>query len=345
MNAGRAEALLVSPIGASLLDVLEATAVVAHGVSRSPWDALPASEPARVLEAGDHLESMSATALLEAVFRAAGNVGAWAPSGPQNAAHALQLASQRRALADALVARPDVASWSAPMAAEQWWWSDGAGLRDGRLGHELGRLPAWATRPAHQVLTTSPVDLALTDSLVDSWEMVFGALSRWRLLVPPGARVYELDGPDDWAALVQAYPDDTTELYGRVHASWELRDPGSQSVDMLLALEEQRAARRGWRRVLTPDWDAVARDWDGVHLTWFGFVTADGTITDLGDGDVTILRHWGSERTAWLNPVLGSPTPMPPPPRTGRIGGREPPMQPGRTPASEEQWLRSVVCG
>jgi hypothetical protein len=342
----RVEALLTSPIGASLLDELERRSPVWSSRRVSPFVALPESNPGAVAGAIEGLASTGATELLERVFRAASNVGAWAGGGPQNAARSLALARERVALARALVERPDVDAWSDGMTAEQWWWSDGAGLRDRRLGPGRGRFPAWATRPEHQVLTTSPLDLALTDSLADSWEMIFGPLTLWRIEVPTGARVYEIDGPEAWAALVMHAPQDSTGLYGQQHASWELRriGTGPDDVEALLELPGQRAARRGWRRMLTPDWDAVAADWDAVHLTWFGFVTADGVVSDLGDGDVTILRHWGSERTVWLQPVLADPQPMPAPPRTDRVGMGGTPDPRDRSPDAERRWLLSVAC-
>ncbi len=78
----------------------------------------------------------------------------------------------------------------------------------------------------------------------------------------------------------------------------------------LLALPDQRAARTAIRRHLEPDWKLVAADYDGVHLSWAGFLTAEGFISDLGDGDVTMLRYWFSERAHWLADVFGEPVPL-----------------------------------
>lgn len=63
------------------------------------------------------------------------------------------------------------------------------------------------------------------------------------------------------------------------------------------------------RRHLVPDWRSVADRYDGVHLSWAGFITSEGCITDLDDGDVTMLRYWFSERTHWLADVFGQPAP------------------------------------
>ena len=59
-----------------------------------------------------------------------------------------------------------------------------------------------------------------------------------------------------------------------------------------------------------PDWRRVADAYDGVHLSWAGFITSEGCIVDLGDGDVAMLRYWFSERTHWLRDVFGDPEPL-----------------------------------
>jgi hypothetical protein len=117
----------------------------------------------------------------------------------------------------------------------------------------------------------------------------------------------EIHRPDDWAALVTAHPDDSrTGNY----EGWEVNGGnhgiGGRLTD-LLAVTAQRAARTGVRRFVEPDWPSVAKEWDGVHLSWAGFLTTEGTVCDLGEGEIAMLRGWGSERTLWLNPVLRDP--------------------------------------
>ena len=75
----------------------------------------------------------------------------------------------------------------------------------------------------------------------------------------------------------------------------------------MLAVTGQRAARASVRHHLVPDWGSVAGEHDGIHLSWAGFITSEGTIIDLGDGDVTMLRYWFSERTLWLADVFAEP--------------------------------------
>jgi hypothetical protein len=48
-----------------------------------------------------------------------------------------------------------------------------------------------------------------------------------------------------------------------------------------------------------PDWQTVVDDFDGVHLSMAGF---------LGASYVTSCRHWGTEATVWLRPVLDGAT-------------------------------------
>lgn len=72
----------------------------------------------------------------------------------------------------------------------------------------------------------------------------------------------------------------------------------------------QRAARASVHRELVPDWASVASAYDGVHVSWAGFLTSEGCVTDLGRGDVTMMRYWFSERTRWLRDVFGEPLPL-----------------------------------
>ena len=64
------------------------------------------------------------------------------------------------------------------------------------------------------------------------------------------------------------------------------------------------------RRHLVPNWACLATDYDGVHLSWAGFLTSEGYVSDLGGGDVAMLRYWFSERTHWLTDAFGEPEPL-----------------------------------
>ena len=123
--------------------------------------------------------------------------------------------------------------------------------------------------------------------------------------------MFEINRPSDWARLVTDHPCEAAS-HGKY---WEL--PGinqdRSAVSSLMDVPGQRAARTSIRSHVVPDWRSVAEHYDGVHLTWAGFITADGCISDLGHGDVAMLRYWFSERTLWLSDVFGSPRPLAPP--------------------------------
>jgi hypothetical protein len=133
-------------------------------------------------------------------------------------------------------------------------------------------------------------------------------VSRWRLPVRPGARIAEIHRPQDWVALVTAYP--APAQAGQ--ECWELPGPNQDPCELaeLISLPQQRAARTSIRRHLVPDWGLVAANYDGVHLSWAGFLTTEGCVSDLDDGDVAMLRYWSSERTLWLADTFGEPEPL-----------------------------------
>jgi len=140
--------------------------------------------------------------------------------------------------------------------------------------------------------------------MVGAWEYETGPVTRWWLPVRPEARVFEIHRPADWARLVTDHP-----RHAAPHPGWEL--PGINQhrteISPLLAFPEQRAARASVRQHVVPDWQSVVGQYDGIHLSWAGFITAEGCIVDLEGGDVTMLRYWFSERTLWLADVFGEP--------------------------------------
>lgn len=127
---------------------------------------------------------------------------------------------------------------------------------------------------------------------------------RWQLRPDLPARVLELTGPDDWATLVTDHP---LARRQRPNSSWELPGPNQDAayIGDLAAIPGQRALRTTMRYFVEPDWDSVARQWDAIHLNWGAFLLTEGLAIDLDEGDVAMLRSWNSERTLWLNPILG----------------------------------------
>ena len=74
----------------------------------------------------------------------------------------------------------------------------------------------------------------------------------------------------------------------------------------------------------------MSNRYDGIHLSWAGFITGEGRVVDLGDGDVTMLRYWFSERTLWLGDVFGEPLSAPDP-QINFAGNHRPPLPPPTT--------------
>src|SRR5471030_2270109 len=88
-----------------------------------------------------------------------------------------------------------------------------------------------------------------------------------------------------------------------------------------MAVPDQNALRSVVAHHILPDWGALAHDYQGVHLSWAGFLTTEGYVSDLADGGATMLRYWSSERTMWLEDVFGDPEPLDAPELTGRVSG------------------------
>jgi hypothetical protein len=168
------------------------------------------------------------------------------------------------------------------------WLAD---ARDDERSHDRAEDPAravsggWWSSPATSGLLVTTRGLpglgAIRLALVEDG---FG----WRLahcwpVMPRGdARVYEVGGPEQWAALVERYPLDVSR--SRRHDWW-------------------RAT--GWTgRWLIPDYAAAAADWDAIHVSVAGYLTTGGLDLPVGGGARTMLAGWDPDATWWLNDVL-----------------------------------------
>lgn len=304
--------LLVAPAGAVTL-----ASLVAGGLrAQCLYDlGLCEADRAGIERAIADVEHASFAEFAEvAVYAALRFAGPHHHDAPSNVAHALRMSSACRPLADAVVdrfAEALVAEMARPQ--QQWWnvWTPGS-CTPSPLGIRSAASSAWFTAPDNWFFTINPAPTSLYEAFGWAWDANSEHLSRWSVQANPSARIFEVRGPDDWAALVEAHPCETRT--GR-YEGWEINgEDRGRVADEFDGLPAQRAARSGVRRFLEPDWTSVADEWDGVHLTWAGFLTTDGTATDLGAGEVTMLRGWGSERTVWLNPVLQNPLPVDPNP-------------------------------
>ena len=299
------ESLLAAPVGVGLLAALEGTArgdvwatEMPRGTDRAAVEAAAASV------AGMSWGGLLCAAVETGLFQ----VGPWMSEAPANLAEAYRHAGERRPIAEA----SSIGSAGAPgpldVGVQQWWHS-------GSPEHE------WFVRPRFRrfddvygagqftfggLWTVSDPPPEVHRALISSWELEPDPVSRWWLPIERDVRVWEIHSPDDWVRLVATYP-----APGRAYDGWEL--PGlnqhRRDVDVLLAVDGQHGVRIVGRQ-LVPDWAAVAADFDGVHLSWAGFLTAEGYVSDLDGDDVSMLRYWFSERTLWLCDVFGEPIPL-----------------------------------
>lgn len=319
---GFATAILAAPVGAALLARLEAWAI-----GDSVYARLGASSPRGVAAAVSLVEELSIGELIDAaVYVGEIDVGPWISDAPTNAANAYENAGSRTPIAHAIAERFGATLQRPPEAIEQQWWT----THDGMSDHELTPLfndfervyDAGQFTWAGLWTVTNPPEFAHAQ-LIDAWEMEPGPVARWRLPIRPEARVFEIHRPQDWVRLVTEHP----RRAATNGECWELpsRNQDLSGIASLLEVPGQQAARGTMRTHLVPDWKSVAEQYDGVHLSWAGFITSEGYITDLAGGDVAMLRYWFSERTHWLADVFGDPEPLaapsPPPDRHGESYG------------------------
>jgi hypothetical protein len=303
---GFVESLLTAPVGVALLAALEGPAC------DDAWStAMPSgTDPVTVEAAAASVAAMSwgrllCAAVVTGLFRA----GPWMSDAPADLAASYLDAGERRPIARTICDRFGSVLHLPLDAGVQQWWHSGSSARE------------WFTRPRFRrfdevygagqftfggLWTVSDPPPDTHRALISSWELEPDPASRWWLPIERPVRVWEIHGPADWVRLVSTYPAD-----GRLYSGWELPGPNQhrRHVDVLLAVAGQHAVRIAGRQ-LVPDWQAVAADFDGVHLSWAGFLTTEGYISDLDGGDVTMLRYWFSERTLWLRDVFGDPVPL-----------------------------------
>ena len=332
---GFVEAMVASPLGVTLLAVLESRTRHPEGFALSLE-----TSPAAVASAVEMVEMMSFGAFADlAVLTGAFYVGPWISDAPSTAASAYQHAAARLPIAEA-VAQRFADELHAPLdhTAQQWWTDGSPGIDalaplfdrfdDVYAAGEFTWAGLWTA--------TDPPPEALVQMVV-AWELETGPITRWWLPVRPEAHVYEIHRPADWARLVTTHPRQASP-----HPGWEL--PGinqhQRHLSPLLAAIDQRAARASVRRHVVPQWRSVAGQYDGIHLSWAGFITAEGCIVDLGGGDVAMLRYWFSERTLWLADVFTEPRRAPNPQMNLSSGNQHHPPLPTRIAVNRELILR-----
>jgi hypothetical protein len=107
-----------------------------------------------------------------------------------------------------------------------------------------------------------------------------------RFTPPPDARILEIAGADDWAALCRDFPLEVTWSHRREW--WEVTGRDSREAGP-------------W---LIPDWPRVAERWDAVHLTVAGYLAAATRCilvrTTDGADAASVIGGWGPDVTYWL---------------------------------------------
>ena len=183
------------------------------------------------------------------------------------------------------------------------WLAD---ARDDERSHDQPGNPArsasggWWSSPATSglVVTTRGLPALGAVRLALAEDGSGGRLARCWPVTPQGdARVYEVRGPEQWAALAERYP-----------------------------LDVSNSRRHDWRRAtgwtgrwLIPDYAAAAADWDAIHVSVAGYLTTAGLDLPVG-GARTILAGWDPDATWWLTDVLSLTSP----PETWRNDHRDP---------------------
>lgn len=210
--------------------------------------------------------------------------------------------------------------WSSAFdAARQRWAGSGAPAGHGRgrdLPHDRATTAAargggWEAHlqlPSRWVVTDGEVlDAAgRARSGVDEWDAhglwdvavpAARQVLRWRVATP--VAVAEVDGPEDWVALVERFPGPVVASSGR-----------------------------------SLDWVALAEELDGVHLTLRGLLTA--RRLPAATPDAPRLWTWGSTGTRWARPVGLEALPSTPALPVDAHRLRWPPLVPPQDPAFEE---------
>jgi hypothetical protein len=141
-----------------------------------------------------------------------------------------------------------------------------------------------AGKGPHGEWWTFPFPGAISTTRLAGQEDGFGDVEAvvWPLAVADNARIFEVDNPGAWQALVSAYPRPATASYRHTWA-WT-----------------------GWDGDwLVPRWSAVARDWDGVHLTVAGYLSTAGCPLPIRTAR-TMLAGWNPDQTYWVTDVLAN---------------------------------------
>ena len=314
-----AELLMRAPAGVALLARLEVAQ--RDDVAWFEWPSNSNSDAVQLAAAS--VKNMTLGELLAVAVSAAEHfAGPWSGESLSDLPTLYEAADSRHEIAEAVTTvffAP--LHRGADLRAQEWWYEEPRDASPRRSPYFTDYSEVYGNGEftwSGLWTATDPPD-GVHDALISAWDGSGRDVSRWLLPIRANRRLWTIDGPDDWVRLVETYP----KMATRPHAGWELPGPNQHRSDIraLLRIPRQHAVRDKIQSHLLPDWNEVAVDFDGVHLSWAGFLTAEGYVSDLPSGGVTMLRYWGSERTLWLHDVFGEPRPLTAPTLTSRIGG------------------------
>jgi hypothetical protein len=223
-----------------------------------------------------------------------------------------EVAQALRPAAHAVTRAPGMRWWSSgvDLGTQQHVQPVGSTSERPALSGTAGRLAAWraaviedehaaAERPADPAANYSghwwstpkwPTSVSTTRALpglgplqltvIEDWPG-WAEVRCWPLTPRRAARIYEITGPGDWAALVARYPLEVTK--SRRHDWWRV------------------TGRDGtW---LMPDYATAASDYDAIHLSVGGYLTTAGRAMPVA-GAQCLLAGWDPDETYWLADVL-----------------------------------------
>lgn len=272
----RAEALLASPAGCTLLLMAEA-----HDLSPEHL-----AEP----EFG-----------LFAIAIAVGQISPWNGDHDQIVEFALSQGSRLRQRALDLVAHQGIASWWDPIDRENQLWLP---QHDGFICPE----EVWELRPrdkpnSFERYVHEPRPLVSTSNRFDNlspelahvlagsgdWDLEFPIHPR-HVTVRHNARVLEIASAQDWFDLVRRYPADG---FHNTHPD-EIGQPWGNAPGLIV-----------------PHWRNISFDWDGVHITPWAYLTAN-QIRHTFEPGWSEPWAWEGAHTIWLDWMFASVEDLPP---------------------------------
>ena len=294
-----------APIGVVLLALIE------HGAAgRRHWPAPPSgADSGRIEEAVRFVDSLEYPELLWWIEEAASLIGPWRSEALRAVASAYADAPLRLPMARAISDRFGHLLEAEFDLRSQEWWTDSVDFGNHRFFTGFDNIYCGGAFTFGGLWTMTSPPPEIHEHFVESWDFIAEPI-RWAMPIDSEPRTLVINRPDDWAELVARFPARSPHH----HEGWEM--PGlnqtRKGLAPLLAVGGQHAGSLR-ERYLAPEWAAVAEDYDAVHLSWAGFLTAEGFVTELDHEQAAMLRYWGSERTLWLHDVFGEPEPLPSP--------------------------------